>query len=59
MRNPLLQKGASNRVLHSNHVLHGGSWITSGRVARVSFRFNNYLTNRYDNFGFRLFRNVK
>ena len=38
----------------SARVLRGGSWYGNARGCRVSYRFNNYPSYRYGNFGFRL-----
>ncbi|AEE48162.1 SUMF1/EgtB/PvdO family nonheme iron enzyme [Haliscomenobacter hydrossis] len=38
----------------SNRVGRGGSWLGSARSCRMSYRFNDAPTNRYNSLGFRL-----
>jgi formylglycine-generating enzyme required for sulfatase activity len=38
----------------SNRVIRGGSWFNNASGARVSFRFYNDPSGRYDDLGFRL-----
>lgn len=48
------QTNPTGPSLGSHHVIRGGSWYNIARYCRVSFRYSNSLSNRYDFLGLRL-----